>query len=251
MSGDMFVVMAAPFIGSFVTTLAHRLPVAAPIAIARSACPHCGAALSPLSLVPIISWVVQKGRCRHCHAGISVSYPLIEIGALLLAIWAMTVMSGWVFWASCVLGWGLLALSLIDAKHFILPDILTLPLIAAGLMVTYFIDTDRVLAHFLAAVIAGGILTLVAILYRVLRGREGLGLGDAKLYAAGGAWVGLGGLTGIILIACFVALAWALIQCAAHRRLSGTMRIAFGPFLALGIWVTWLYGPIELNWALN
>ena len=250
MPADMFVVMAAPFIGSFVTTLAHRLPEGAPIAIARSACPHCGEVLSPRSLVPIMSWIVQKGRCRHCHDAISPSYPLIEIGALVLALWSLSVVSGWVFVASCVLGWTLLALALIDAKRFLLPDVLTLPLIAAGLAVTVFMDQTQILPHLLATFIAGGSLALLAILYRALRGREGLGLGDAKLFAAGGAWVGLAGLPGIILIACFSALVWALVQGGFQRKLSAHMRIAFGPFLALGIWLVWLYGPIEINGVL-
>lgn len=247
---DMFVVMAAPFIGSFVTSLAHRLPVGAPIAVARSACPQCGEVLSPWSLVPIVSWIAQRGRCRHCGGSISLSYPLIEIAALALAIWSLSMVSGWVFAVSCILGWALLALALIDARHFILPDILTLPLIAAGLAVTFFIDPAQTLPHFLAAVIAGASLTLLATLYRTFRGREGLGLGDAKLFAAGGAWVGLAGLPGIILIACFTALAWALVQCGIQRNLSADMRIAFGPFLALGIWLVWLYGPVEMNWGL-
>lgn len=247
MPADMFVIIAAPFIGSFVTMLAHRVPAGAPVAVARSACPKCGTVLSPWSLVPILSWVAQRGRCRHCHDTISPSYPLVEIAALALALWSFSVVSGWVFAASCVLGWGLLALALIDARHFILPDILTLPLIIAGLAVVFFIDPEKLLPHVLAAVIAGASLALISTLYRALRGREGLGLGDAKLFAAGGAWVGLDGLPGIILIACFAALAWALVQCGLQRRLRGDMRIAFGPFLALGIWLVWLYGPLEMN----
>jgi leader peptidase (prepilin peptidase) / N-methyltransferase len=246
---DMLVVMAAPFIGSFVTMLAHRLPAGAPIAIARSACPQCGTALSPWSLVPILSWAVQRGRCRHCNGAISPSYPLIEFAALALAVWALSVVTGWVFAASCILGWALLALAVIDTRHFILPDSVTLPLIAAGLAVTLFIDQDRVLPNFLAAMAAGASLALISELYRALRGREGLGLGDAKLFAAGGAWVGFAGLPGVILIGCFAALAWALVQCALRRKISGDMRLAFGPFLALGIWVIWLYGPLEMGWG--
>ena len=250
---DMLVVIAAPFIGSFLTTLAHRLPAGAPIALARSACPACGATLSPLSLVPVISWMAQLGRCRHCHGRISAAYPLVEIAALALAVWAIGAMpfaSGWVLAASCVLGWTLLALSLIDARHFILPDVLTLPLGAAGLMVTLAIDRSQFAGHLVAAVAGFAVLALVNSLYRRVRGHDGLGLGDAKLLAAGGAWVGPGGLTGVVLIASFTALAWALVQSGLRRQFSARMRIAFGPFLALGIWIIWLYGPLEFGWTI-
>lgn len=250
MPADLFVVIAAPFIGSFVTSLVHRLPVGAPIAIARSACPRCGGVLSPWSLVPILSWIVQKGRCRACSEAISASYPLIEVAALVLALWSLTIVSGWLFVASCVLGWVLLTLAAIDARHFILPDILTLPLMVAGFAVTLFIDQGHLVPHVLAAAAAGGSLAFVALLYRKLRGRDGLGLGDAKLFAAGGAWVGFSGLPGILLIACFSALSWALLQCIAQRKVSGEMRIPFGPFLALGIWIVWLYGPLVLPWGM-
>ncbi len=84
---NMLVVIAAPFIGSFLTTLAYRLPAGAPITLARSACPACGETLSPLSLVPVISWIAQRGLCRHCQGPISPAYPLIEISALIAAVW--------------------------------------------------------------------------------------------------------------------------------------------------------------------
>ncbi len=250
LSADMLVVIAAPFIGSFLTTLAHRLPAGAPIALARSSCPACGETLSPMSLVPVISWMAQRGRCRHCHGRISPTYPLVELTALASAVWtilAMTIASGWVLAASCVLGWTLLALALIDARHFILPDELTLPLGVAGLIVTFAIDKGQFAAHLAAALAGFAVLALVNGLYRRVRGHDGLGLGDAKLLAAGGAWVGLGGLTGIVLIASFTALAWALVQGGLRRHFSARMRIAFGPFLALGIWITWLYGPLEFG----
>ncbi len=250
---DMLVIIAAPFVGSFLTTLAHRLPAGAPIALARSACPACGETLSALSLVPVISWMAQLGRCRHCHGRISPSYPLVEIAALAIAvwaIWAMTIASGWLLAASCVLGWTLLALALIDARHFILPDVLTLPLGVAGLIVTLTLDQSQFAAHVVAALAGFAMLALVNSLYRRVRGQDGLGLGDAKLLAAGGAWVGLGGLPGIVLIASFTALAWALVQGGLRRQFSSRMQIPFGPFLALGIWIIWLYGPLEFGWAM-
>lgn len=251
--GELYLIFIAPFIGSFLSTVAHRLPAGAPIAVARSACPSCGETLSPMSLVPVISWLAQRGRCRYCRGPISPAYPLVEIAALAIAVWAVWAMnaaSGWVLAASCVLGWTLLALSLIDGRHFILPDVLTLPLGVAGIGVTVANDPVQVAGHLIAAITGFAVLALVNNLYQRVRGRDGLGLGDAKLLAAGGAWVGLGGLPGIVLIASFAALAWALVQGGLRQQLSGQMRIAFGPFLALGIWIIWLYGPLKFGWAI-
>jgi leader peptidase (prepilin peptidase) / N-methyltransferase len=140
---DLLVVLSAPFFGSFLTTLAYRLPQGMPIAIARSACPACGATLGPLSLVPVVSWIVQQGKCRHCRGTINPAYPLVEIAALAVALWAMTIVSGWLLAASCLLGWLLLALALIDARTYLLPDVLTVPLLAGGLVVTVAIDQGQ------------------------------------------------------------------------------------------------------------
>jgi leader peptidase (prepilin peptidase)/N-methyltransferase len=250
---DTLMVIAAPFIGSFVATLAYRLPVDAPVALARSACPSCGETLSPLSLVPVISWMALRGRCRRCRDRISPSYPLVEMAALLLAVWTvwtMTMATGWLLAASCALGWTLLALSLLDARHFILPDVMTLPLGAAGLIVTFAIDPSQFADHLAAAVSSFALLALVNHLYRRVRGEDGLGLGDAKLLAAGGAWVGFDGLAGILLIASFTALAWALFRGVRWQQMSARTRVAFGPFLALGIWIIWLYGPLEFGSAI-
>ena len=252
-SADIVVVIAAPFIGSFLTTLAYRLPTGAPVAMGRSACPNCGETLSPLSLIPVFSWLAQRGRCSHCSERISRSYTLIECAALLVAVWAvwvMTLASGWLLAASCGLGWTLLALSVIDGRHYILPDLLTLPLCAAGLIVTLASSQDQFTNHLTASVAGFAILALVNCLYLRIRGRDGLGLGDAKLLAAGGAWVGLSGLSGIVMIASFTGLAWALVQACRTRQISAQTRVAFGPFLALGIWIIWLYGPLEFGWTM-
>jgi leader peptidase (prepilin peptidase)/N-methyltransferase len=155
--------------------------------------------------------------------------------------------SGWLLAASCALGWTLLVLTLIDTRHFILPDVLTLPLWAAGLVVTFVIDQSQLMNHLIASLAGFSALALVNSLYRRLRGRDGLGLGDAKLLGAGGAWVGIVGIPGILLIASFTGLIWALVQGGFRQQLSAQTRIAFGPFLSLGIWIIWLYGPLEFR----
>jgi leader peptidase (prepilin peptidase) / N-methyltransferase len=149
------------------------------------------------------------------------------------------------FILSIVLAATLAALVVIDLDQFRLPDLLTVPLIAAGVILSpphTLLDTLERLA---AAMVGFALLYAVAEGYRWWRGHAGLGLGDAKLFAAAGAWVTLGGLPSVLLIAAVTALAVTL--AVAYRdgaHLSRTTRIAFGPYLALGLWLVWLFGPL-------
>src|SRR5262249_2446756 len=117
--------LAAPFIGSFIATLAIRLPQGVPVLWARSACDHCGTALRPLELVPVLSWAVLGGKCRHCGGAIARIHPVTELASLLLALWAVLAVPPELAPATSVLGWVLLAIALIDLRHFIIPDVLT------------------------------------------------------------------------------------------------------------------------------
>ena len=196
-------------------------------------------------MVPLLSWLVRRGRCACGKVVLPMFYPAVELGALLVAAWAALVVDGWLLVATCALGWTLLALAWIDARHLHLPDALTLPLIPAGLLVIGLIEPAKLLPHALAALTGGLGFWALAGLYRKLRGREGLGLGDAKLLAAGGAWAGPFGLPGVILAAAVAGLAFALIRRLAGRPLDATTELPFGPHLALGIWLVWLYGPLQ------
>lgn len=235
-------VLAAPFIGSFLGVLVTRLPEDRPVVAGRSACDHCGHRLGPADLVPIASWLALRGRCRHCGAKIATLPLLIELGALLVALWAASVSAGWALWAGCVLGWVLLALAAIDIRDGILPDVLTLPLTVLGLVATDFLAPWQMGDSALGAAAGFAIFALIRFLYRRLRGREGLGLGDAKLLAAAGAWVTWDGLPSVVLIAAGVGLVFALAQ--RGKQLTLHQQIPFGPALCLGIWLVWLYGPI-------
>src|SRR5262249_32596517 len=106
--------LAAPFIGSFIATLVIRLPQGAPVLWARSACDHCGTVLRPLEMVPILSGAVLRGKCRYCGGSIARIHPAAELAALLLALWAVLVVPPELAPATSVLGWGLLAIALID-----------------------------------------------------------------------------------------------------------------------------------------
>jgi len=239
--------LLSPFIGSFLGVLIRRLPLGRSIALARSACEGCGRTLPAQDLVPLLSFALLRGRCRFCRAGIARFHVWVELAAVAVAAWAMaaTADGGAPLWANCVLGWLLLALAWIDWDHLRLPDALTLPLVALGLLATWWLDPDAAADHALAA--AAGYLAFrgVALAYRLLRQREGLGQGDAKLLAASGAWVGLAGLPTVVLGAAVIALCMALAQRLFQRHAADTP-IPFGPYLALATWLVRLYGAADL-----
>ena len=243
----IFALLVAPFIGSFLGLVVERLPEGGSVVLGRSACRHCGEPLGARDLVPLLSWLSRRGRCGCGKISLGAFYPGIELAALAVAAWAAVVISGWLLWPSLALGWTLLALAVIDLRHHLLPDLLTLPLLPAGLAVAWLIEPGHLVDHGIGAV-AGLIgFVLVAWLYRLARRREGLGLGDAKLLAAGGAWLGWQALPSVVLIAAASALAVALAGALAGAKLAATTRVAFGPYLALGIWLVWLYGPLAVG----
>jgi leader peptidase (prepilin peptidase) / N-methyltransferase len=237
--------LVAPFIGSFLGVLIHRLPRHLPVVLARSGCDACGTRLEPLDLVPLVSYALQRGRCRYCQDPIGWFHPIIELAALCVAIWAVLACdTPQEMWIACLLGWMLLALGWIDVEWFLLPDVLTLPLLVVGLGVTILTVPDDMFWHALGAV--SGYLGLrgIALLYRAVRGREGLGAGDAKLMAAAGSWLGLGALPLVLLLAALAGLAFAGIATATGRMMQATTALPFGTFLAASIWLVWLYGPM-------
>lgn len=237
-------IAAAPFIGSFLGLLALRLPDKRPVAWSRSVCAHCGYVLSVADLVPVVSYLWLRGRCRYCGAKIGSFLLAIEIAALAIAAWAALETSGWVVAASCLLGWTLLLLAVIDWRVQLLPDVLTLPLLGAGLAAAYVIASDSWTDHVIGAGAGFVLLALLALVYRQLRGREGLGLGDAKLLAAIGAWVSWAGLPSVLLFGSILGLVFALLKSATGSGLRLSDRLPFGVFLAAGGWIVWLYGPL-------
>jgi leader peptidase (prepilin peptidase)/N-methyltransferase len=163
------------------------------------------------------------------------AFPVFVRGVLFPGMWT----------ASIVLGIVLVLLSVIDIRIYRLPDVLTLPLIGAGLLFCEYFHWDRLSGRFLAAILGYALLFGFAALYVRIRGREGLGLGDAKLFAASGAWLGLEGLPSVLLLASGTALSALLLAAVAGRRVTSSTRLAFGPFLAFGTWAVWLYGAIN------
>jgi leader peptidase (prepilin peptidase)/N-methyltransferase len=235
---------AGLLIGSFLGTLVLRLPEGRSTVWGRSACEACGTTLSSWQLVPVMSWVAQRGRCSACRRKISLFYPAIEIAAMVTALWAGLFTSGIVLSLTLLLGWVLLALAAMDIRVFRLSDALTLPLIGAGMVAGWLLEPEHLLDHVIGALAGWGVLTLIGIVYLRIRKRPGLGQGDAKLLAAGGAWLGWQGLASILLIASFLALVVALGLHLFGRSMRPNTPLPFGAFLSLGIWLVWLYYPV-------
>jgi leader peptidase (prepilin peptidase) / N-methyltransferase len=237
----------APIVGSFIGVVVRRHPAGEAIGWSRSRCECCGTVLAPRDLVPLLSWAATLGRCRYCRQRLGWFYPAIEIAALLIALIAVAIDGTSRVWLDCLFGWWLLALAWIDLRHWVLPDLLTLPLIVIGLSAAALFDPESLLDRALGAVF--GYLTLrgLAAIYRSLRQREGLGAGDAKLLSAIGAWVGLAALPQVILTAALGGLATAGVLRLSGMRLHATSALPFGPFLALPAWVIWLCGPVSLQ----
>lgn len=232
--------------GSFIAAVSVRLPREMDLVAERSRCMSCGQPLRPWELVPVLSWMALRGRCARCRAPISPRYPLIEMGAAAVGVWAGLAAPDWATAvASAVLGWQLLLIALVDGEHFWLPDLLTWPLAGSGVLAAGLLHGWMGAAWSVVGLVAGfGSLWLIGRLYRIVRKRDGLGGGDPFLFAGAGAWVGGMGLPSVLLWASAAGLSVVFAQLVVRRRVSGGDRLPFGVFLAVGIWLTWLYGPL-------
>lgn len=243
----LILLLAAPMIGSFLGLLAIRLPGGEPVLAGRSRCRSCGRTLGARDLVPVLSWLLGRGRCRHCGAALSSLYPGIELAALAIAAWSISMLPGWLAWAGAGFGWALLVLAVIDARDFLLPDVLTLPLAAAGLAVAWLVHPPALADHLIGGLAGAGSFALIAWLYRRIRRRDGLGWGDVKLFGALGCWTGWQGVPTILLFAALTGLIWVVALRLTGRKLTAGTHLPFGPFLCWAGWLVWLYGPLTFG----
>jgi leader peptidase (prepilin peptidase) / N-methyltransferase len=227
--------------GSFIATLAIRWPQERSVLRGRSHCDGCGKALEARELVPVLSHLLQRGRCRSCGARIAPSHLVTELIGGAIGVSAGLVAPGMEGAGGAVFGWLLLALAAIDLAAFWLPDVLTGALAAAGLAAGLVTDVPPPLQERLIGGIGGfGVLWLIAAAYRAVRGRHGLGGGDPKMLGGIGLWLGWHSLPLVVLAACLVGLAAVLALGLVGRRLSGTTRLPFGTLLAVAAFATWL-----------
>jgi leader peptidase (prepilin peptidase) / N-methyltransferase len=189
-----------------------------------------------------LAWIARR------ETGINELPVALFIGpSLALAAWtAMVMPATYLLWATFLLGWILLLLSTVDLLAFRLPDILTFPLLTAGLVLSLWLPDQDPLAHVIGAAMGFVAFYGIALAYRRARGREGLGLGDAKLAAAAGAWLGWQALPSMVLIACAAGFVWIGVAVIVRGKSALTEEIAFGVPLCFAFWIVWLYGPPDL-----
>jgi leader peptidase (prepilin peptidase)/N-methyltransferase len=272
--GIVAAVLIGLAVGSFLNVVIYRLPImlerqwrqqcaeyasgtpspesAEPfnLAVPRSACPGCKAPIGALQNIPLLSWLVLRGRCARCGQRISVRYPLVEmLTALLTAAVVWKFGFGFPALAATVLTWFLIALTFIDIDHQLLPDGLTLPLVWLGLLVSLGGIQAQALgfpvdlrASVLGAVAGYVSLWAVYHLFRLVTHKEGMGYGDFKLFAALGAWLGWKMLIPVILVAAVVGSVVGIAMLTLRGQ-SRSTPIPFGPFLAFAGWLVLMWGP--------
>jgi leader peptidase (prepilin peptidase) / N-methyltransferase len=220
----------------------------------RSACPTCKAPITALQNIPVISWLVLRGRCASCKAKISARYPLVELTTAILSAWV-----AWHFGfgapAACALlvTWALIALTGIDIDHQLLPDNITLPLMWAGLVADVALGPISGVAPPVSAkdAIIGAAagytsLWLVFHAFKLVTGKEGMGYGDFKLFAALGAWLGWKLLPLIIVLSAATGAVLGILMIALQGR-DRRAPMPFGPYLAAAGWLAMMYGDSLLN----
>ncbi|WP_268798072.1 prepilin peptidase [Pseudomonas huanghezhanensis] len=252
-------------VGSFLNVVVYRLPImmirdwktqaremlelpAEPttptfnLILPHSRCPHCSHQIRAWENLPVISYLFLGGKCSSCKAPISKRYPLVELTCgLLSAFIAWHFGFGWQAGAMLVLSWGLLAMSLIDADHQLLPDSIVLPLLWLGLIVNTFGLFTSLTDALWGAVAGYLVLWLVFWLFKLVTGKEGMGYGDFKLLAMLGAWGGWQILPLTILLSSLVGAVLGLIMLRL-RNVETSTPIPFGPYLAIAGWIALLWG---------
>ena len=260
----IFCAVIGLLVGSFLNVVIHRLPKmmdndwraqcaelhgqatpdteALSLSVPRSRCPQCGHPITALENIPVISWLVLRGKCSACRAPISSRYPIVEALTSLLSILAAVHFGfGWAAAGALLLIWGLIALTFIDYDTQLLPDSITLALLWAGLLLNLFGTYTDLQSAVVGAML--GYLSLWSVYwgFKLVTGKEGMGYGDFKLLAALGAWLGWQTLPLIILLSSLVGalLGIALIVLAKRGR---NVPIPFGPYLATAGLIALLWG---------
>lgn len=221
------------------------------LVVPASACPKCKTNIKPWHNLPIVGWLMLKGKCAACGTGISARYPIIELlTGLAVAMLAYHFGPGWEFIFATILTFVLIALTGIDLDEMLLPDQLTLPLLWLGLLInlnsTFASPADAIIGA------AAGYLSLWSVFwaFKLLTGKEGMGYGDFKLLAVFGAWFGWQMLPLIILLSSLVG-AVVGIALIVTKKINKTNPIPFGPYIAAAGWIAMIWGTDITNWYLS
>jgi leader peptidase (prepilin peptidase)/N-methyltransferase len=253
MNGSVWVLVAAAFgaiVGSFLNVCIHRLPLQTSIVWPSSACPHCGRSLAWFENIPVASYFALKGRCRTCHEPISGRYPFVEaLTALMFAAAWWYYGPGVLLVSQLLLGCALIVLFAIDLEHHLLPDAITLPGIVIGFALS-FVTRPGWADSLIGIVVGGGVLYLIAEAYYRIRHEEGLGMGDVKMLAMIGAFVGWK-LTLVTLMTASLAGSIVGVTLIASGRGGMKYALPFGTFLALGAALAATIGQDVTDWYLR
>ena len=212
------------------------------LVVPRSRCPHCGHMIRAHQNIPILGWLLLRGRCGQCSAGISVRYPIIELVTTLLSVYIVWQFgAGLAGGAALVLTWGLLAAAMIDADTMYLPDDITLPWLWIGLGVNSFGMFTSLESAVCGAIVGYLSLWSVYWLFKLCTGKEGMGYGDFKLLAMLGAWLGWEKLPLIVLLSSLVGAVIGVVLMV-FRNSEASKPIPFGPYLAGAGWLALVWG---------
>ena len=234
-------------VGSFLNVCIYRLPRGESVMSPPSRCPQCGRSLRWFDNIPVVSWVFLRGRCGQCGASISVQYPIIEIvTALIWVLIAWLTPPGWLLASRLVLGTALIVLFMIDLEHQLLPNAITLPGIVVGFLFS-LVSGPGPIDALIGILVGGGVLYAIAAGYYFVRKEEGMGMGDVKMLAMVGAFLGWKAVLLTLVLSSFAGAVLGVLIMVWHR---GDLRYAlpFGTFLALGTLVAMLVGDPILSW---
>lgn len=207
-----------------------------------SRCPQCGHRISALENIPLLGYLLIGGRCAGCNSRISLRYPLVEIlSAVMTLLVAMKFGASAQTLFACLFTWALISLTFIDIDHQLLPDTITLPFLWIGLLCNYFGLFTDLYSSVMGAAAGYGIFWLTHQIFKLVTGKEGLGLGDLKLLAMLGAWTGWQVLPSIIFLSSLLG-SLAGLYLVLFRRRQGSVPIPFGPYLAVAGWLSLVWG---------
>ncbi len=234
-------------IGSFLSVVAHRVPLGESIVAPRSRCPGCGTQIEARDNIPVISYLLLRGRCRHCGERISISYPLLELGLGLVFIAAFIAFEDdpAEIALACALAATLMAITLTDLEHRIIPNKILIVSAVIGIAIAAPTDPDGMVERGIAAAAAFGFLLLVALAYP-----RGMGMGDVKLAAVMGLYLGRA-VAPALLIGFAAGAIYGVALIARHGAEARKRAVPFGPFLAFGGLVGIFAGDEIVDWYLD
>ncbi|MBW2078130.1 MAG: prepilin peptidase [Deltaproteobacteria bacterium] len=243
-----FVFSLGAIIGSFLNVCIVRLPKRESIIRPSSHCPHCNEPIRFYDNIPIISYIHLAGKCRHCNKRISLRYPIVEglTGLMTVALF-MRYGPSVQFLLLLLFSAALLIITFIDLDHQIIPDVVSIPGIPCGVAASLLIPTISWLDSLLGILVGGGLLLLIAVGYKWITGREGMGGGDIKLLAMMGAWLGWKAIPFILLASSLIGI---LIGGGSGLVLKKGLKtkIPFGPFLSISSIIYIFFGPELIKW---